>query len=90
MANEHVQGAPALVWFLEGNPRLGSNAQTVMQDVPLDRAILNISLTLTSVSEMHDRQITATALHLARAGSRVPLLTCDANITFSGLVPGVW
>jgi len=32
--------------------------------VPLDSAILDISLTLTAISEMHDRQIAATALHL--------------------------
>jgi hypothetical protein len=58
--------------------------------VPLDRAILDISLTLTPISEMHDRQIAATALHLAGAGPAVPLLTCDANITASGLVSIVW
>jgi hypothetical protein len=32
MANEHVQDANALVWFLEGNPRLGANARIIMQD----------------------------------------------------------
>ncbi len=129
-----VLDAHALVWFLEGNPRLGVNARTVMQDrasvlylpvvalaeacwtvnrgrtsiplvaslladvdadprivlVPLDRAVLDISLTLTPLNEMHDRQITATALHLARAGASVPLVTCDGNITASGLVPIVW
>jgi len=134
MANEHVLDAHALVWFLEGNPRLGKNARTVMQDpasvlylpiialaeacwtvehgrtaipsvaalltdvdadprivvIPLDRPILDLSLTLGALSEMHDRQITATALHLARAGAAVPLLTVDANITASGLVPVVW
>jgi PIN domain nuclease of toxin-antitoxin system len=91
MANEHVVDAHALVWFLEGNPRLSARARAVMQDpasvlflpvialaeacwavesgrtsipsvaalladvdadprvvlVPLDRTILNISLTLT-------------------------------------------
>ena len=33
--------------------------------VPLDRGILDMSLSLTSINEMHDRQITASALHLA-------------------------
>lgn len=58
--------------------------------VPLDRAILDRSLTLSAISEMHDRLIVATALHLAGAASNVPLLTCDRDITSSGLVPVVW
>lgn len=58
--------------------------------VPLDREILDISHTLTSVGEMHDRQITATALRAARYGRTVALLTRDQNITDSGLVPIVW
>lgn len=58
--------------------------------VPLNRAILNRSLTLAAISEMHDRQIAATALELSSAASRVPVLTCDANITASGLVSVVW
>jgi PIN domain nuclease of toxin-antitoxin system len=134
MANDYVLDAHALVWFLEGNPRLGPDARAAMQDpvsilylpvialaeacwvvqrgrtaipsvaslladvdadprlvlIPLDRAILDLSLTLAPITEMHDRQIVATALHLARAGSPIPLLTCDANISASGLVPIVW
>jgi PIN domain nuclease of toxin-antitoxin system len=58
--------------------------------VPLDRPILDLSLSLTSFSEMHDRQIAATVLHLATAGDAVALLTRDANITASGPVPIVW
>jgi len=58
--------------------------------VPLDRAILDISLTLTTISEMHDRQIAATALHLAVAPAFVPLITCDHDITASGLVHVIW
>jgi len=57
--------------------------------VPLDRAILNRSLTLPAISEMHDRQIVATALHVAGASSGLPLLTCDPDISSSGLVPDV-
>jgi PIN domain nuclease of toxin-antitoxin system len=134
MANEHVLDAHALVWFLEGNPRLGASARAVIQDpasvlylpvialaeacwtvehgksaipsvaalladvdadprvvlVPLDRPILDVSLTLTALSEMHDRQIVATALHLALTHPSVPLLTRDRDITSSGLVPIVW
>jgi len=58
--------------------------------VPLDRALLNRSLTLTGLAEMHDRQIVATALQLSRPGTPVALLTRDGNITASGLVPIVW
>jgi PIN domain nuclease of toxin-antitoxin system len=134
MANEHVLDAHALVWFLEGNPRLGANARTVIQDpasvlylplialaeacwtvehgksaipsvaalladvdadprivlVPLDRPILDLSLTLTALSEMHDRQIVATVLYLALTHASVPLLTRDRDITSSGLVSVVW
>jgi hypothetical protein len=39
---------------------------------------------------MHDRQIVVTALVLADAGERVALLTNDADITASGLLPVVW
>lgn len=58
--------------------------------VPLDRSILDRSLPLTSIAEMHDRQIMATALSLSSAGSSVALLTRDLNITVSGLVPVIW
>ena len=135
MANEFVLDAHALVWFLEGNPRLGPIARAAIQDpasvlylpfialaeacwaiehgrssipsvaslltdldadprivlVPLDRPILDLSLTLTPIREMHDRQIVATALHLAaKTGSPVSLLTCDQDITASGLVLITW
>jgi PIN domain nuclease of toxin-antitoxin system len=58
--------------------------------VPLDRAILDISLTLTAISEMHDRQIAATALHLTVTPVRVAVLSCDREITASGVVPVIW
>ena len=58
--------------------------------VSLDRSILELSLSLPSIAEMHDRQIVATALHLATSGATVALLTRDANITASGLVPIIW
>jgi hypothetical protein len=58
--------------------------------VPLDRAILDRSIALTAISEMHDRQIVATALQRADTGVSVTLLTCDVNITASGLVPVLW
>jgi PIN domain nuclease of toxin-antitoxin system len=67
---------------IDGDPRFAV--------VPLDRAILDRSLALSAISEMHDRLIAATALHLSGTSSLVPLLTCDPDITSSGLVPIVW
>jgi PIN domain nuclease of toxin-antitoxin system len=134
MPNEYALDTHALVWFLEGNPRLGPNARAAMQDptsllllpiialaeacwvvdrqrtgiasvaalltgvdadprivlVPLDRATLDRSLTLSAINEMHDRLIAATALQLGGALSGVLLLTCDSNIVSSGAVPVLW
>jgi hypothetical protein len=39
---------------------------------------------------MHDRQIIATALRLARTGDLVALLTRDHAVRLSGLTPVVW
>lgn len=124
----------ALIWFLEGNLRLGANAKTILshpdsqlvipattlaeavwivergktsipssKDVmtaveadervliyPLDQEIIAMTMSLFAINEMHDRQIVATALVLASKGEIVQLLTCDQNITASGLVPIVW
>jgi hypothetical protein len=58
--------------------------------MPLDRAVLNRSLTLTIIPEMHDRQIVATALLLAESGENVVLLSRDGTIQRSGLIPVAW
>ena len=58
--------------------------------LPLDRTVLNKSSSLTSVTEMHDRQIVATALLLINQGETVALLTRDANIRESRLIPVIW
>lgn len=133
MANKYVLDAHALIWYLEGNARLGANAKKVLDDttaemiVPiialceivhvigkgrikiktakefLDRVgldprfkiasltenVLNESLSL-QISEMHDRLIVATALSEQKPDHQVSLVTCDATITASGLVPTVW
>lgn len=135
MSNAFVVDAHALVWYLEGNPRLGAGAKQELDDpanalylpiialaeacwvvargksaipsvgallsdvdsdprivvMPLDRAILNLSLSLPQIQEMHDRQISATALLIAsQSGESVPLLTRDEDITASGIVPVIW
>ncbi|MCW3053020.1 MAG: PilT protein domain protein [Chthonomonadales bacterium] len=58
--------------------------------VSLDRTIIERTITLTTVGEMHDRQIVATALTLQDAGENVVVLTKDSNITASGVVAVLW
>ena len=58
--------------------------------LPFERTVLNKSLSLTSVTEMHDRQIVATTLLLIDQGETVALLTRDANICESELIPVIW
>jgi PIN domain nuclease of toxin-antitoxin system len=134
MATKHVVDTHALVWFLEGNPRLGANAKAILEDadselivpvialaeacwiiehgrtsirtvsdfltaidadpritlVPLDRAVLDKTLDVVAIEEMHDRQIVATALLLVDKGETAVVLTKDDNIHRCGLVPIVW
>lgn len=131
---KYVLDTHALIWFLEGNSRLGQNAKSIMSDpssqlvlpaialaeavwivergktsIPsvlellnvintdprlviysLDQAIIQYTLNLSAITEMHDRQIVATVLILASQGENVTLLTCDQNITTSGLVTISW
>jgi PIN domain nuclease of toxin-antitoxin system len=134
MFNGYVVDAHALIWHLEGNPKLGTAASRVMSDpharlfipaialaeacyivatgrvklksatallqavdndrrvivVPLDRAIIETSLSVPNVSEMHDRQIVATAQWLITQGHQVAILTKDADISASGAAPVIW
>jgi PIN domain nuclease of toxin-antitoxin system len=131
---KYVVDTHALIWFLEGNPRLGIAAKTVLMDpvselilpaialaeavwivdrgktsipsvrslldsiaqdtrvvlYPLDWGIITQSIDLSSINEMHDRQIVSTAKILEAQGEQVALLTCDRNITASNLVTIVW
>ena len=74
-----------------GGPFLDAvDADPRISVLPLDPAVLNKSLSLTSVTEMHDRQIVATALLLIDQGETVSLLTRDANIRESNLIPVIW
>nr|WP_309697268.1 PIN domain-containing protein [Armatimonas sp.] len=132
---KYVVDTHALLWFLVGSARLGTNAKAVLEDpssqlilpatalaeacwivergriptitspalviaaldaddrfiiAPLDQAVIKKSNTLTTIGEMHDRQIAATATLLIERGESVALLTCDINITASKVVPIVW
>src|SRR5437899_3127731 len=113
MAHKHIIDTHTLVWFLGNSPRLGPNADAVLQDPsselilpatalaeicwivergrvplsvadvltaldndprivlhPLDRRVIERSNGMTTVAEMHDRQIVATALVRADDGDR--------------------
>jgi len=78
----NVPTVAALLADVDADPRI-----TV---VPLDRNILDRAQVITSVHEMHDRQIAATALYLSTHETSVSLLTCDADIVASKVVPIVW
>ena len=131
---KYVVDTHALIWFLEGNLRLGTNAKTILSDsasqlilpaialaeavwivdrartsipsvtdllnaidgdpriviYPVDKAVIEQSISLTSITEMHDRLIVATAIVLENKGEKTALLTCDRNITASELVTIIW
>ncbi|PSB30346.1 twitching motility protein PilT [filamentous cyanobacterium Phorm 46] len=131
---KYVIDTHALIWFLEGNKRLGTQAQAILSHFnsqlvlpaialaeaawivergktsipsvnalfnainsdsrivvyPLDLIIINQTLSLLSIHEMHDRQIVATAMTLQNQGETVALLTCDGNITDSGVISVIW
>jgi PIN domain nuclease of toxin-antitoxin system len=86
-------------WIVERGRSPSLTVTSLLQDVdadpritiePLTRAVLDRSLQLTSIQEIHDRQIVATALGLSNGGDTVVLLTRDQNITSSGLIPVKW
>ena len=131
---KYVVDTHGLIWFLEGNPRLGTNAKTILADsksqlilpgialaeavwivdrgrtsipsvvdllgavdadpriviYPVDETVIKQSISLSAITEMHDRLIVATAIVLENKKETVSLLTCDRNITASGLLTIVW
>jgi PIN domain nuclease of toxin-antitoxin system len=131
---KYIVDTHALIWFLEGNSRLGPNAKAILSDAttqlvlpaialaeavwivgrgrtsipsvemllnavksdprivvcPLNQEVIEQTVALSTIGEMHDRQIVATALLLQHQGEPVTLLTCDQNITASGLIGIAW
>ena len=57
---------------------------------PLDRQVIEKCNSLTTIREMHDRQIVATTLVHSERNSQIAILTRDKNISESALVPVVW
>jgi PIN domain nuclease of toxin-antitoxin system len=131
---KYVIDTHALIWFLEGNPRLGTQAKEILSNptsqlvlpaialaeaawivergktsipstnallnainndpriaiYPLDRTIIDRTISLFTIHEMHDRQIAATAMILRDRGDAVALLSCDGNIVASGVISVIW
>ena len=131
---KYILDTHALIWFLEGNSRLGLTAKEILSDssselvlpaialaeavwivsrgktaipsvdallkvvkqdkrlsiYPLDSDVIEKSVNLTSINEMHDRQIVSTALVVEGQGNQVARLSCDQNICAADLVRIVW
>ncbi|WP_103669834.1 type II toxin-antitoxin system VapC family toxin [Pseudanabaena sp. BC1403] len=131
---KYILDTHALIWFLEGNARLGLTAKKILSDssselilpaialaesvwivsrgktsipsvdallkvvkddkrisvYPLDSDVIEKSVKLASINEMHDRQIVSTALVIEGQGNQVALLSCDQNICAANLVAIVW
>ena len=77
-----ISSVPDLLAAVDADPRL--------EITPLNREILDRSLGLTAIDEMHDRQIVASALVVQDKGATVALLTRDSVIQSSGLVTVIW
>jgi PIN domain nuclease of toxin-antitoxin system len=100
--NELVLPAIALaeaVWIISRGKTSISSVETLLQIVnldprvvihPLDQTVIEKTIQLSTINEMHDRQIVATALVIQAQGEKVALLTCDQNITAANLIPIVW
>jgi PIN domain nuclease of toxin-antitoxin system len=71
-----------LLAAIDGDPRF------VIHD--LTREVVELAQSLTRISEMHDRQIAATAILLSEGGEPTFLLTKDADVTESGLASVAW
>lgn len=78
-----------------GIPSVADLLQDVVSDprvevYPLVEQTVVASTSLTAIPEMHDRLITATALHIQQTGHTVKLITKDRNITAAGALAVVW
>lgn len=77
-----IPGAELVLRRVEADPRIAIH--------PLSTRVLQRTLSLLSIPEMHDRFIVATALDVQTSGHSVSLLTKDALIVASNLVPVIW
>jgi PIN domain nuclease of toxin-antitoxin system len=88
-----------VVWIVDRGKTTLPSSTAILADVlsdaririyPLDPTIIAKTIELTSIDEMHDRQIVATAVVLQNQGQMVMLISCDRNITASKLIPILW
>jgi PIN domain nuclease of toxin-antitoxin system len=88
-------------WVVEhrktGIPSVDVLLASIAQDprvsvVPVDEDLVRRCHlpTMHVISEMHDRQVVASVMRLAETGEQAALVTRDAEIASSGLVPIVW
>jgi PIN domain nuclease of toxin-antitoxin system len=76
-------------------PHVEDLVNDVMNDArieiyPLTTGILNESIGLTAIPEIHDRLIVATGVYLQTLGETVEILTKDNEIIISSLLPVRW
>ena len=136
MAHKYLLDTHALIWFLEGNSRLGQNAKNILMNresqfvLPLialaeatiiiergrttipdvnqfvmriyaDSRIEIFPLTLDvfkrsmtseglKIPELHDRFIVSTGLYLQDLGETIEMVTKDAEILASNVLPIIW
>ena len=85
--------------WIVGSGRYNLKVQAILKAIdqderfyiyPLDREVIEKCIALSSIREMHDRQIVASTMLLIEKGTRTALLTIDGNITESALVPILW
>jgi PIN domain nuclease of toxin-antitoxin system len=77
-----IPDASALLERIDGDHRISL--------YPLDRPVLDKTLNLREIPEMHDRQIAATALLLADQGHTSVLITKDTYLLASPAVATAW
>lgn len=86
-------------WLVERGKSSVPSAVALLAAVDADRRvtvsaltteIVRETITLQAISEIHDRQIVATALLIKRDGHRVALLTKDFNIVASKVLDVIW
>jgi PIN domain nuclease of toxin-antitoxin system len=77
-----IPSATELLTAILGDPRI--------RIYPLDAEIVEQTIALFAINEMHDRQIVATGLVIQAQGQTVALLTCDRNITAAQVIPILW
>ena len=65
-------------------------ADSRIEVFPLTREILNVSLTLKAIPEIHDRLIAATGVYLQNQGESVEILTKDNEIILSSVLKIAW